>query len=128
MGAWIHSSKNNPVFSLGRTGFDADELQTYAITKAVDVSHIDDVAAMMGVQTGSLTFPGASGINGYVVGIEVISVDGGDGNGLWCIRHDFVLGGKSVRVDVRSDFWRGMKVRVLYVCQYCAGLPRYILV
>ncbi|KIY53455.1 hypothetical protein FISHEDRAFT_55189 [Fistulina hepatica ATCC 64428] len=117
-GAWIRSQQNAREFALGRTSYTNEELRTYGIvSKEGECStsmevHVDK--ALFQQQIGALT---TSAIDGYIVGIVVVSCRDNGRNGWWCIHPDFALGTKKVQVGVKSERTRGMhwRLRVYYI-------------
>ena len=59
---------------------------------------------------GTMSFPGNSGINGYIIGLKVKCYWDDGTNGQWCIGKNIQLGTKQVTVKVQSEGTRGYHV------------------
>jgi hypothetical protein len=95
----------------GVTQFRREEVVALGIEKATNALRVEKRRnSIKKSRQGSLFFPGNSSIDGYVVGIEIRDHRGDSSNGKWCLRRDFSLGRKQLRVHFKADPRFGMHV------------------
>lgn len=96
-------------YVLGRVDLYNGDQNKYAIQRKT-VAEVRVDYSFLQQKVGSLEFPGASGVNGYLVGLVVESCWTDGTNGWWFIGRDLTLGTKQAKVDVKSEKTRGMNV------------------
>ncbi|KAH9030163.1 hypothetical protein EDB85DRAFT_1458217 [Lactarius pseudohatsudake] len=109
--AWIPSQQNKRTFSVGRTNPSAEDIKKYGI------EHISQGPGMESNQkyvalkrvSGSLGFPGGTGVHGTVIGFTVNDHWGDATNGWWgIVPKTNPLGRKDLKVSVKSQFSKGL--------------------
>ncbi|KAA1476891.1 hypothetical protein DENSPDRAFT_537018 [Dentipellis sp. KUC8613] len=109
-GSWVKSSNGVAQYTLGKFIYTPDETTKYAVkfVTAGNGMNCHMGSVFLQQQVGAVTFPANTGIDGTVVGIQVLAnwTDGTDG--FWCIPPDNPLGAKTVKIEVKSEGSRGM--------------------
>jgi hypothetical protein len=107
--AWVRTSKGVSEYVIGRTSFDAKERKKYAIEE-IQCADVSIEYGLFDQKWGSLDFPGATGVNGYVVGLRVQDCWGDGTNGWWGVPRGVPFGTKQAKIQIKSEGSRGMHV------------------